>query len=612
VALVTGGGSGLGAAIASGLAGAGAEVHVADVDAGSAAAVASGCGGTAHQLDVADGAAVRAVVDEVAADHGIDVLVNSAGISARHAAEDFPEDEWDRIVAVNLKGSFLVCQAVGRHMLVARRGSIVNLASIGGSVAYPHTTAYLQSKGGVRHPDRRAREPRRPVDQPLHPRPDAPRAPGRARRDRGAGAVPRLGCRGDGDRSCAERRRRLPRGLTRCVRQTIDYPRRVPMMTKRLVVLAMAALLLACSGGGGTSEPTEDAEPADAAPTAPAATEDPEVTESTTEQATDAEATADPATEEPVAVAEDLPEVTLQVAYNVPEGTVTGQVLTRVAERVAERTDGGLTLELFPASQLGAVQDTLDQAASGANIVSNGEPRILSEYGAPDLGILTGPFLLDDPSQWRPLADSDLVQELLEDVRASSGLRVLDLGWYVGERHVMGNAAYPTAADMAGVRIRIPPLPAWEVAFEALDASAVTIDFAEVYSALSQGVVDAAEAPLSTLLASSFQEVSDQITLTAHFRQFQGFAMSDAVFTSLPQEYQDVLLEEFRTGGDEATQAEIDSQATARAELEAAGVTFTEADTDSYREATASFYDAFPEWSDGLYEEVQALLEEAA
>lgn len=145
-------------------------------------------------------------------------------------------------------------------------------------------------------------------------------------------------------------------------------------------------------------------------------------------------------------MAEDLPEVTLQVAYNVPEGTVTGQVLTRVAERVAERTDGGLTLELFPASQLGAVQDTLDQAASGANIVSNGEPSILSEYGAPDLGILTGPFLLDDPSQWRPLADSDLVQELLEDVRASSGLRVLDLGWYVGERHVMGNAAYPTAS----------------------------------------------------------------------------------------------------------------------------------------------------------------------
>lgn len=149
VALITGAASGLGAAMASGLAGIGATVHLADVD---PAVMEGDLGFVAerHHLDVTDARAVQDVIDDVAMREGhLDVLVNSAGIAERHAAEEFPEDAWDRIIAVNLKGSFLTCQAAGRHMLAAGRGSIINIASIGASIGYPLTTAYLQSKGGV-------------------------------------------------------------------------------------------------------------------------------------------------------------------------------------------------------------------------------------------------------------------------------------------------------------------------------------------------------------------------------------------------------------------------------------------------------------------------------
>ena len=79
----------------------------------------------------------------------VDILVNSAGTAFRCPAEDFPEERLDAILALNIKGTYLPCQAIGRHMLAQGSGSIVNLASIGGFAAFPHASAYVASKGGV-------------------------------------------------------------------------------------------------------------------------------------------------------------------------------------------------------------------------------------------------------------------------------------------------------------------------------------------------------------------------------------------------------------------------------------------------------------------------------
>jgi len=155
VAVVTGGASGLGAAIAAGLGQAGAQVVIADLDGAGAREYAGILTDLVRppvglEVDVTRPDSVEALTRAVVERFGrIDVLVQSAGTSARHPAEDFPEEVWDRIVAVNLKGSFLTAQAVGRRMLRQGAGSIVNLASIGSSIAYPHSSAYLQSKGGV-------------------------------------------------------------------------------------------------------------------------------------------------------------------------------------------------------------------------------------------------------------------------------------------------------------------------------------------------------------------------------------------------------------------------------------------------------------------------------
>jgi NAD(P)-dependent dehydrogenase (short-subunit alcohol dehydrogenase family) len=155
VCLVTGAGSGLGEAIATGFAEAGARVIAADIRPETVEELSSLVGETPHRIlpatvDVTSRSSVDELVAMVVDRFGsIDVLCNSAGTAARYPAEDYPEDVYDRIILLNLKGSFLVAQAVGRQMLGQGRGSIINIASIGGSIAYPGSTAYNQSKGGV-------------------------------------------------------------------------------------------------------------------------------------------------------------------------------------------------------------------------------------------------------------------------------------------------------------------------------------------------------------------------------------------------------------------------------------------------------------------------------
>jgi NAD(P)-dependent dehydrogenase (short-subunit alcohol dehydrogenase family) len=155
VALVTGGGSGLGRAICCGYAEAGARVAIADISFENATETVrllgeNTAGAYAQQLDVTKRQEVEAAVSKVVDTWGqIDVLVNCAGRAIRGTALEYKESDWDTIINVNLKGTFLCCQAAGRHMMAQGGGKIINIASIGGFIAYPGSIAYLASKGGV-------------------------------------------------------------------------------------------------------------------------------------------------------------------------------------------------------------------------------------------------------------------------------------------------------------------------------------------------------------------------------------------------------------------------------------------------------------------------------
>jgi NAD(P)-dependent dehydrogenase (short-subunit alcohol dehydrogenase family) len=142
VALVTGANRGLGHDIALCLAGAGATV-VSGVRGDDAPT-------ESVNLDLRGVSSIRAAVDEVVTRHGkLDVLVNNAGLGTNHDALDATEEEWDELMAVNLRGLFFASQAAGRHMVRAGYGRIVNMSSQAAHVGIRRHAAYSASKGGV-------------------------------------------------------------------------------------------------------------------------------------------------------------------------------------------------------------------------------------------------------------------------------------------------------------------------------------------------------------------------------------------------------------------------------------------------------------------------------
>jgi len=156
IALVTGAYRGLGFAIATGLARAGATVVLnarkADaVDEAAQALREQGLAADTSVFDVTDRAAVRAAVTAIQAAHGgVDILFNNAGIQRRGALVDFSQSDWDAVIATNITAPFIVSQAVLPGMIANRRGKIVHIASLMSEMARPSVVPYTAAKGGVR------------------------------------------------------------------------------------------------------------------------------------------------------------------------------------------------------------------------------------------------------------------------------------------------------------------------------------------------------------------------------------------------------------------------------------------------------------------------------
>lgn len=259
-------------------------------------------------------------------------------------------------------------------------------------------------------------------------------------------------------------------------------------------------------------------------------------------------------------------------------------------DNVAKATDGAVEVRLFPNSQLGPDEDVLEQARAGAPvavIVDGGRLAVFQN----EFGILGAPFLASGYDGIRKVVTSDMFNGWVGELADGSGLQVLSFNWWQGERHLLTNKPINGPDDLAGVRMRTPGAPVWTGTIRAMGAEPTPLPWADVYNAIQTKTIDAAEAQLPAVVGAKLDEVISNITKTGHINLITGMVTSAGWFESLPQEYQDALLEEALKAGDVASYGTRDSLAQIEADLKAEGVDVAEIDTAVFKERTAPVYD---------------------
>lgn len=266
------------------------------------------------------------------------------------------------------------------------------------------------------------------------------------------------------------------------------------------------------------------------------------------------------------------------------------QAMESASEAIAERSEGELTVRVFPNSQLGSDEDVVEQIRSGANIAILIDAGRLSEY-QPELGILSAPYLVEDHTDYDRITSSELYQEWVEGLADNSGLRLLNYNWFQGSRHMLTKKLVETPDDLRGVRVRTINSPVWLRTIESMGATPTPLPWSEVYSALQLGAIDGAEAQLTAAEGQNLHEVITHIALTGHIHLMTGIATSEQWYQSLPEELRTILDEELQRAGEEASQATAAAQDAVRERMEAEGVTFTEVDVELFRERVGGVYD---------------------
>ena len=276
------------------------------------------------------------------------------------------------------------------------------------------------------------------------------------------------------------------------------------------------------------------------------------------------------------------------------------------AERVRERTNGGLEIEVFHSAQLGVEEDIIEQIRQGANIGQNTDAARLGNY-VPGIAIVNGPYFVETLEEAYALADSPTMIQWQQELADQHGLKVVCFDWVQGKRHFFTNTPVRTPEDLAGLRIRTPPAPIWQESIRALGAAPVAMNFGDIYSGLQTMAVDGAELVYPNITAANLNEVLYYANETGHILLVNFQVVSSQWFDGLPEDHQTALVEECRRAGQETSKVVEDAVEQAKATLQERGMTIVEdVDLEAFRAAGEKAYEALDlvEYKSKVQEEI--------
>ncbi|EHS51196.1 TRAP dicarboxylate transporter, DctP subunit [Rhizobium sp. PDO1-076] len=250
------------------------------------------------------------------------------------------------------------------------------------------------------------------------------------------------------------------------------------------------------------------------------------------------------------------------------------------AEEIGKRTEGRYKIDVFPASQLGKEADLNQGLKLGTvDIIISGSSFAAREY-AP-IGVTYYPYTFRDPAHLIAYTKSDVFKRLAQGYEEASGNHIVAVTYY-GTRHTTSNKPIAKCADMAGLKIRVPDVPAYLAMPRSCGANTTPIAFAEVYLALQNGTVEAQENPLTTIEAKKFYEVQKHIVLTGHIVDHLNTLISKSLWAQLSDADKQIFTEVMQQAAERSTNIIAEREQALVATFKERGIDVAEVDKTDF------------------------------
>jgi TRAP-type transport system periplasmic protein len=283
-----------------------------------------------------------------------------------------------------------------------------------------------------------------------------------------------------------------------------------------------------------------------------------------------------------------------RIGHSEAIGSPLTQAFDVWAKALNERSGGRIEAQHFPASQLGSYSQNIEQNRMGTIQVSTGGPDT-EESVAPEIAATGGApgFIYKDDAHVDRVLQGDIGKEVSRIAREKTGVEFVAYG-EVGFRHILSKKPVLTMADVKGLKIRTPEVKLWVDFWRALGSSPTPLPYAEQYSALSTGLIDALESDVFSVVGFKWHEQAKHLTLTSHWFLPKAVRVNARWLDSLPADLQSLLRSTATEAFAEQRRVNRANAARALEQLKSAGVqVHTLQDTAAWRQSTARLFDEF-------------------
>lgn len=292
----------------------------------------------------------------------------------------------------------------------------------------------------------------------------------------------------------------------------------------------------------------------------------------------------------------EMKPIKLKMAMVVPDNSNYAEGARVLSEEVKKATNGKIEIDLYAGGTLGGERDTVELAMANNLDIATAANAVMTNF-IPQMAVLDQAYLWDNIEQAHAAVDGE-IGRLIKQEALKHGLHVIGF-MEAGFRNTFSKNPINTIDDFKGITIRTMENSYHQAAFQSFGAMPVAMPSNEVFTALQQGTIDAAENAVADCLASGFYEVTKNITYTKHAYVYILLAMSDKAWNKIPADLKD----KFQSGVDKGVAAQrkllLKANSDATTILKEKGVTFNNIDINSLKNAykNMNFQHAFdPEW----------------